>query len=312
MTMHDAGIITLAYGLPKYIEMAKSLARSLQIHSPQIPRSIVTDCIDDAEILALFTTVIPLRREYGSNVRQKLYLDMYSPYTNTLFIDSDCLVVRDLQFIFDSLEGISFSVPGENYLTFGSKDPFVDVDRILNHFGITKLPKFNGGLYYIEKNEISTKMFDSARDILSKSSELGFLDFRGDGAADEPVVAVAMMLHNQNMFQDNGTMMRTPFGLKGPFDIDVLTGKSTFLKENKVVSPAVLHFASEWCEHPAYVCETLKLKRLSEGNKNTTNLILFPKFQLRYGYQIALLRFVLKRIIKNPYYLKKVINKLLY
>ena len=34
----DKAIITLALGKPKYVEMAKTLARSLILHSPNIPR----------------------------------------------------------------------------------------------------------------------------------------------------------------------------------------------------------------------------------------------------------------------------------
>jgi hypothetical protein len=30
--------------------------------------------------------------DYGSGVVQKLYLDRYSPFDETLFIDSDCLL----------------------------------------------------------------------------------------------------------------------------------------------------------------------------------------------------------------------------
>ncbi|MEI6669940.1 MAG: hypothetical protein WCP29_17460 [Acidobacteriota bacterium] len=110
MVEHDQGTITLAYGLPKYIEMAKTLARSLRLHSPGIRRAIATDRLDDKSLLELFDSVVPLRKEYGSNVRQKLHLDRYSPFTRTVFIDCDSIAVRDIQFIFELLRGTGFSL----------------------------------------------------------------------------------------------------------------------------------------------------------------------------------------------------------
>ena len=60
----NSGVITLAYGIPKYIEMAKTLARSLRLHSPDIPRAIVTDTQDDGELIELFDDIMPLRKEF--------------------------------------------------------------------------------------------------------------------------------------------------------------------------------------------------------------------------------------------------------
>src|ERR1700722_13670189 len=53
-TMASRGILTLAFGKPKFIEMAKALAWSLNLHAPAIPRAIVTDS-NDAELAQLFS-----------------------------------------------------------------------------------------------------------------------------------------------------------------------------------------------------------------------------------------------------------------
>jgi len=278
----DKGIITLAFGMPKYVEMAKTLARSLILHSPNIPRAIVTDCTDDPQLSVLFDTVINRNEEFGTNVRQKLFLDQYSPYSKTLFIDSDCIVSADIEFIFEDLAGADFTVPRNEILVAGQKDPFVDVDKVLQHFGFSSIPKFNGGLYYFEKNERSSRVFESARDVT---------------------------LHEQKMFDDRGKMMRTPIGLRGPFDIDVVAGKNTFQKHASVVSPAVIHFAGEWSEHPLYYRETIRLKSIIEGQGDVKKPLRFMGLQLKFGYQIALVRFVGKRILRNPMYIKRLVSK---
>ncbi|MBW4689891.1 MAG: hypothetical protein KME40_33620 [Komarekiella atlantica HA4396-MV6] len=311
MTISDSGVITYAYGASYYIEMAKSLARSLRLHSPNILRAIVTDSQNDRELFELFDYVINCKKEYGSNVIQKLHLYDYSPFKRTLYIDSDCIAVRDINFIFDAFKGRSFSVTGDIYLQAGDKDMFMDVDYILNRFALKKLPKFNGGLYYFEQTNTAQAVFETAIEFSRDWKKLGISEFRGDGPNDERIIAIAMMLHNQSLFQDNGNMMRTPIGLRGSLDVDVITGKSTFQKYNKVVSPALVHFACVWAEHPVYYREVSKLKDLNKSTASQVKLSIFSVIKYKFGYQIALLSYIAKRVPKNPKYFQARITRFL-
>jgi hypothetical protein len=311
MSTSDFGVITLAYGLPKYIEMAKTLARSLRLHSPNISRAIVTDCPDDKELSELFDHVILLNNEYGSNLRQKLYLNQYSPYKRTVFIDSDCIAVRDIQFIFEALEERSFTVVGDNYLKVGDKDLYVDMDSVFKNFGFDKIPKFNGGIYYFDKSQTANAVFQTAADILLDWKELGLTEFRGDGPNEEPIFALAMTVHKQTLFEDEGQIMRTPIGIRGLLDIDVFTGKSTFKKKNKVVSPAIVHFACVWNEHPVYYRESLKLRMPSETKFHENNLRIYSAIKHHFGYQIAFARYVSQRVPKTPKYGKTMLRRML-
>lgn len=310
MVISQRGIITYAYGASHYIEMAKSLARSLRLHSPNVPRAIVTDNLNEKELLELFDYVISVKEEYGTNVRQKLHAYDYSPFEYTLYIDSDCIAVRDINFIFDDFKGRSFSVPGNVYLQAGDKDDFVD-DDILKRFNVTKLPKFNGGLYYFEKNDTAKALFETSLEFLSDWKKLGFNNFRGDGPNEERIFGIAMMLHNQSMFEDYGQMMRTPIGLCGSFDIDAIRGKSSFQKYNEVVSPALVHFACVWGEHPVYHREVSRLKNLNNGSTNEIKSDILSTIKYKFGYQIALLRYIAKRVPKNPQYIQARVKKLL-
>ncbi|MBE8965183.1 hypothetical protein IQ277_02680 [Nostocales cyanobacterium LEGE 12452] len=311
MFISQRGIITYAYGASYYLDMAKSLARSLRLHSPNIPRAIVTDHENDKDLLKLYDCVINLKQEYGSNVKQKLHVYDYSPFEYTLCIDSDCIAVRDINFIFDDFKGRSFSVAGNEYLQAGDKDKFIDVDDTLKRFNLTKLPRFNGGLYYFEKNDTTKAFFETALEFSRDWKKLGISEFRGDGPNDERIFGLAMMLHNQSMFEDNGQMMRTPIGLRGSFDIDAITGKSTFQKYNQMVSPALVHFACVWGEHPVYRREVSKLKNLDNGSGNKVKSNIFSAIQYKFGYQIALLRYIAKRVPKNPKYIQSRVKKLL-
>ncbi|MEH2320159.1 hypothetical protein [Nostoc sp.] len=311
MVISQSGIITYAYGASYYLEMAKSLARSLRLHSPKVPRAIITDAPNDQELLELFDYVINLRDEYGSNVKQKLHIYDYSPFEYTLCIDSDCIAVRDINFIFDAFKGRNFSAAGNVYLQAGDKDTFIDVDDTLKRFNLTKLPKFNGGLYYFEKNDTTKAFFETALEFSRDWKKLGISEFRGDGPNDERIFGLAMMLHNQSMFEDNGQMMRTPIGLRGSFNIDAITGESTFQKYNQVVSPALVHFACVWGEHPIYHREILKLKNLDKGSAKLIKSNISSAIKYKFGYQIALLRYIAKRVPKNPKYIQARVKKLL-
>ncbi|MBE9004866.1 hypothetical protein IQ259_07410 [Fortiea sp. LEGE XX443] len=297
MNTLEKGIITFAYGKPKFINMAKTLARSLRLHSPTIPCAIVTDCQEDPELEKLFDHLIPFQPEYGGNMKQKLYLDIYSPFQKTLYVDSDSIVVRDINFIFEAFQDRSFSLPGERYLTFGEQDPYIkDLDFILNHFGLTKLPKFNGGLYYFDKSETAQSMFDTTRSILANWEKLGFNVWRGDGPCDEPIVAIAMTLHNQTMFSDSGSMMRTPVGIRGSLDVDVINSKCTFQKYEKIVSPAIVHFAGDWLQHPVYAREALKLQSLGQNPTEKSNFPLLKEIHSKFKYRLDSVIYMIQKI----------------
>ena len=195
MKSNSRGVITLAYGRKRYIEQARSLAHSLQLHAPQVPRALVTDSTDP-EIRKLFTEVIPYRPEYGSGVRQKIFLDQYSPYDETLFIDSDCLVLGNLEKFWSAFNGQCFGVPGYRYLHKGSKDSYFDVDYVLEKFNLESIPKFNGGTYYFTRSLAAAECFETARQILDSSRDLKLCEFRRDGPNDETVYSIAMAIHH--------------------------------------------------------------------------------------------------------------------
>ena len=78
--------------------MAKDLALSARLHASHLRRAVVSDS-DDHELRELFHDVIPSRPELGDPLFQKLWLELYAPYDETLFIDSDSLIAGDLEHI---------------------------------------------------------------------------------------------------------------------------------------------------------------------------------------------------------------------
>jgi hypothetical protein len=301
------GIITLAFGKDRFIDMAKALARSLAIHDPDLPRAVVSDS-NDAELRTLFTDYIPYRPEYGSNLRQKMHLDLYSPYDETLFIDSDSLVVRKLDNFWITFVNVPFGVPGFRIMGPGARDVYLDVDFVLQHFSLTGLPKFNGGAYYFKRSPEAAAFFQTARSLMTNYQELRFNDFRGDGPNDESLYSVALAMHGLSATDMGERGMWTPINSKGPITLDVLRGVCHFIKEGRPVKPDIVHFATVWAETYTYRRECLKLSKFanaSSGNISKANLSLSESVQLRASVlRERIPRFfrgVLRRLRRQPH-----------
>jgi hypothetical protein len=107
----EKGTLTIAFGADRYLNMAETLALSLKRFSPNIPRALVTD-MPDSSVCRHFNHVIPLDHRAPRDLRQKLYIDLYTPFRRTLFIDSDCITFEDLDYI---LFLMSSGVEGQLY-----------------------------------------------------------------------------------------------------------------------------------------------------------------------------------------------------
>jgi hypothetical protein len=249
------GIITIAIGKKRYIDMAKMLALSLMKNAPDIPRAIITDVAAE-EFKGLFNICIPYNPSYGDGFSQKLHLDKYSPFDETIFIDADCLAITPLDSMINLFKPHSFMVFGDQ---ISSGEWFMDVSEVCKKFNVPSLPLFNGGVYCFKKNDVTTNIFNKAREIKDRYFDIGIQNFRGT-LADEPLIAIAMALNNVEAVEDGGIAMRTPIGIEGPLNVDVLGQYCHFSKEGIQVKPAILHFSGSNANAFHYKRECAKLK----------------------------------------------------
>ena len=110
-------IITIAYGSEKYIKMARALALSYRRFHPTRQFAIITDELHQAEMSKYFDVVILFNPNYGHGVVQKLHVDLYSPFEETLLVDSDCLFYKSPENLWDLYKSESFSVRWWRYRT---------------------------------------------------------------------------------------------------------------------------------------------------------------------------------------------------
>jgi hypothetical protein len=251
----SCGVITVAFGSPRYIRLAKILAWSLELHCPQLPRAIVTDS-GDSELAKLYDICLPYRTEWGRGFDYKFFLNDYSPFDRTLYIDCDCLVVRELSHVWQVFADVPFGVEGRQV----SDGVFEgDVATICRRLGVKSIPRFNGGMYYFDRSDAAMAVFGTAREVMARYQEFGLNPMARGFASDEPVIAISLAMHGIEAVDDGGSTMRTPIGIRGPMHIDVLRGYCEFNKEGVEVSPAIAHFADWRSRGFHYNREAMKL-----------------------------------------------------
>jgi hypothetical protein len=252
------GYITLAFGHPHYLRIAKNLALSLRRSGSAKPIAIVTDLLD--RDLSVFDVVIPLDSSVGGSLLHKLSLDGYSPWDRTIFLDSDCLVVRNPDGLFERFSETSFGVVGE--MAFEGAWFGVQIEELRASLEIDKgLPKFNSGFIYWDRDRVAKNIFRTARSLWDDYDSLGFGQFRKNlTKADEPLFAIAMSRNGVGVQPDDGTVMNTPIGLSGSIRLDLSRRAVTFTKWGRRVEPAVMHFCGYYRLGGSYQRESFYLR----------------------------------------------------
>lgn len=105
------GIITIGTGAQKYIDMSIYLAMSCKLNSPGIPLALITDS-KDPSLKKYFDIIIPANPDYPKGIVHKIFISDYSPFEETVFIDGDCMVVRDISNMFDWFQNSNVSAFG--------------------------------------------------------------------------------------------------------------------------------------------------------------------------------------------------------
>jgi len=266
-------VLTIATGKKVFVDMAANLARSfLWWHaSSDIQFQLVTDQPQfvPADIIEKIQIIKVEPGQLGKGFSAKLQLDKLVSDGKTLFIDSDCLVFGPLDVVFEKFKGAAVSVAG-GYIAAG--DWFGDIGSVCKKFDVPHIPKFNGGLYYIEKSETSKKVYETARQLETDYDKIGFLRLRGL-PNDEVLMALAMQLHGQVPVPDDATIMSDLQACQGKYEIDVVNGVRSLnnppypspLHQDwypfKTVSPLIVHFLGYYTLHYPYLREVYRLKK---------------------------------------------------
>ena len=267
---NSRAVLTIATGKPIYIQMAVNLARSfkwwhkassIKFFIATDQKHLLPDDLSDIGIIELKPG------QYGQGFSPKLHLNKLAPAQQTLFIDADCLCVGSLEGVFNRFAGHDVSVIGN---TISQGNWFGDIAAVCQRFQVKGLPKFNGGVYYLEKGEVSDRIYATARELEPQYDDIGLLRLR-NRPNDELLMAIAMALHNQSPIPEDGSIMSDPQACQGGLYVDVLRGKSRLINPPaphprhqawypfNEVNPVLVHFLGHHTTIYPYKREELRL-----------------------------------------------------
>jgi hypothetical protein len=190
----DQGYLILALGPQRYVEMAANLAASIRCVDPKRRICLVHDTPVPADLARFFHDfrVMETDRRYP-NVMNKLRLFDASPYDQTMYVDADCLLVKnDIDDIWRRAATRPFSITGDKTRTGTWKG--MDVPAILRASGAPYLVQMCSGVFYFDKSSEAADFFAAVNELyLTRMDEFGFADLRGEpGQTDEIYLGIAM------------------------------------------------------------------------------------------------------------------------
>lgn len=153
------GFVTMATGKKEYYVLARNLLFSYRLHNPQsLPFAII--CDQENDITALFDDVVVMDSPSFS-VLDKLKLLELIPYDETIFIDADSLICRNLDTLWD------IACKSHDVGIFGAVwDPDTEEGRKQLERAGRLRPKMHflctcqGGMYYIRKSPALAPFLD--------------------------------------------------------------------------------------------------------------------------------------------------------
>jgi hypothetical protein len=257
----SCGVITIAYGPHKYIRMAEALALSYRRWNFSLPFCVVTDQANAEKLAVYFDAVCPVNPSYGRGVAQKLSVDRYSPFDETLFVDSDCIFYHDPRLTWDAYATDDFVIKGWRYLTRGDQHADInDLGLLLEQTALDRIGNFNSGIFYFRKTEKARRLFDTARAVYDRRAELALKPFKSSPIADEPVLAIAMEMCGIGFEPwDPSTGMETWISMRNLQSVNVLKANSRVVKHGKTVEPAVIHYNVDGQISLAYLRDAFRL-----------------------------------------------------
>ena len=264
--MTEKGFLTIAIG-DKFRRLATCLIKSYRLTQSKTPFFVVTDR-EDKELGALFDGLIVDRSEEGlAGFLHKLNMYQNSPCRETIFIDADCIIVKNIDRYWELFEqsGQSVSVFGTQGDSEEDAGSFFNFPYASERYGLENFPLFNGGVYYFKKSDTAERVFAKAKELVPAYDALGCQRLRGN-INEEPLMSLGMGLHGQQatLDTDNTAMFCTP-GLTD-LDIDVFRQTCRFLKHGTPVFPSTMHWGTDVTEKSyLYKRERFKVDGLFRG-----------------------------------------------
>lgn len=156
------GILVIAQNnkTTDYVEQACALAMSLQIHN-NTPISIITNNVVPTQYTSLFDNIIPIpftdeAQETNWKIENRWKLYHASPYDETIVMDTDMLVLQNIDTWWDFLSNYELFFVS-NVLNYRGER--ADTSYYRKTFIENNLPNLFSGLHYFKKCDFSQQFY---------------------------------------------------------------------------------------------------------------------------------------------------------
>ena len=269
-TFGARGFVTIATGAARYYDLAVNLLHSYRFFcSNPYPFAII--CDHENEHTAEFDNVLIIP-DPNYSYNDKLRLDEFLPYDETIFIDADSLAYGDLNAWWDLFSKMDdFSVFGYAYrdLTTAKRWFRADGMREFTEY-IGFVPDFNGGVYYLRNTDKCRKVFELARYCAEHYHDYAFAGFREP--ADEPVLALGMAVCDcEPLNEDELIFAPTPKNAA----YNITAGKA--LRKGSERNHRLIHWSNYLTLKSQYRLEVKRLNMLRSNDENLAARLLYGK-----------------------------------
>lgn len=294
------GFVTIATGSENYYRIARNLLRSYRLFTAS-PMPFALICDKENEYTEEFDSVVVLENPFRSYV-DKLFIPDFTPFDETIFIDSDCLAYRDLNAFWDAFEnGPDFSAFGKNYPVtynyawFKKENVGEFADRIKS------IPDFIGGVYFFRKTPCLKAFTETVWYIYDHYHDYTFRQF--EDPCDEPIFALAMSVHGFTTAGDRSLpICFYPHCtvLKADLTSGSVRYDSIYRREEGLMDGAyMIHWGSGLTWQRVYRIEEYKLGRLIQGAEPGKIEVFLVKTRMWLRSQAGRCLRLAKRIVKR-------------
>lgn len=255
--MKKRGFITVATG-DYYCRLAENLIISYRLFSDTTyPLYVMTDQKGEKRLKKYFDGVIVMENPTYTFL-DKIAVYENSPFDETIFLDADMNIIKDISFLFDMFEenGCEVSCMGSVREITPETRPIHYGEAAVEAFHLTKYLAFGGGMYYYQRCQKTDELIRMIYDeLIPHYHDYQMKVFRPGQMADEPLMGLAMLLKGMTPVDDTERdIMRYSDHMMDTLKWDFKAKKCTFLWQFKrVVDPQIVHYGTHNTYHKKYV-----------------------------------------------------------
>jgi hypothetical protein len=224
------GYLVLALHDPRYLDLAANFALSVRRLETR-PVSVVTS--PEIEVpepyLSLFDQIIRLEDHPSlKGAMAKTLLFGATPYDQTMYIDSDCLLFNTrIEVYWRKFRGQAFAVEGFQQRrgpVFACSLGVKQAEDLCALVNVERLTVFNAGVMYFEKSDASKKVFETAVELFEgpHRDAISYPYKHAGEYADEPYFACALAMNEIPPHQATGVerwQVTTPNMIEAVMDL---------------------------------------------------------------------------------------------